>query len=72
MGLFGSLTDSLLGATLQESVVDKERGIIVEGEGGGKLVESLEEQKKKYKVVSGYNILSNNQVNFLIPLSLQL
>lgn len=64
MGLFGSLTDSLLGATLQESVVDKERGIIVEGEGGGKLVESLEEQKKKYKVVSGYNILSNNQVNF--------
>lgn len=65
MGLFGSLLDSVLGATLQESVVEKEHGIIVEGEGGGKLTQGESQQKGKYKVVSGINVLSNNQVNLL-------
>lgn len=61
VGLFGSVLDSVLGATLQQSVVSADKNIIVEGEGGGKL-EGIE-SGKEYKVVSGYDILSNNQVN---------
>ena len=65
MGLFGSLLDSVLGATLQQSVVLADKNIIVEGEGGGKLTDIDATKNPDYKVVSGYNILSNNQVNLL-------
>ncbi|KAK9350848.1 integral membrane protein DUF92-domain-containing protein [Lipomyces doorenjongii] len=54
-GFVGSIVDSLLGAVLQQSVVN-DRGKIIEVEGGKKMV-------LKGKVVSGSNILSNNQVN---------
>ncbi|KAK9388512.1 integral membrane protein DUF92-domain-containing protein [Lipomyces mesembrius] len=54
-GFVGSIIDSLLGAVLQQSVVN-DRGKIIEVEGGKKL-------DLKGKVVSGRNILSNNQVN---------
>ncbi|KAK9486152.1 integral membrane protein DUF92-domain-containing protein [Lipomyces starkeyi] len=54
-GFIGSIIDSLLGAVLQQSVVN-DRGKIIEVEGGKKL-------DLKGKVVSGKNILSNNQVN---------
>ena len=37
-GLLGSVLDSLLGATLQASVLDSKSGRIVEGEGGTKVL----------------------------------
>ena len=99
-GTLGSLLDSLLGAVLQASVVDRRSGKIVEGEGGrkvlysrtirdagGKVVESptikksgslrrrksmdglhkkSEEQGPSRSVLSGKDILDNNQINFLM------
>lgn len=57
--------DSLLGATLQQTLFDREKGKIL-------LDRAMEEQKKlvgvdasKRVVVSGIKILSNNQVNFI-------
>ncbi|KAJ7129425.1 integral membrane protein DUF92-domain-containing protein [Mycena epipterygia] len=50
-GLGGSGIDSLLGATIQATRYDDERKLVVE-DGGDKL-----------KVISGWDILSNNQVN---------
>lgn len=66
IGLFGSVLDSILGATCQQSVVSTEKNLIVEGEGGGKLkpVKSTKDIPE-YKIVSGLDILSNNQVNLL-------
>lgn len=49
-GLFASIVDSFLGATLQESRFSKQRGMVVESGG---------------EVVAGLNILDNHQVNLL-------
>ncbi|KAK9235440.1 integral membrane protein DUF92-domain-containing protein [Lipomyces kononenkoae] len=57
-GFLGSIADSILGAVLQQSVVN-DRGKIIEVEGGKKL-------DLKGKVVSGTNVLSNNQVNLVM------
>jgi uncharacterized membrane protein len=54
-GLFGSLLDSLLGATLQETRVDGQGRITEEGK--GKVVKE-----------GGWNVLDNHQVNFLASL----
>lgn len=64
LGLFGSMLDSLLGALLQESIASVDKNVIIEGLGGGK-ISGNEKSNWKYKVVSGKNILSNNQVNLI-------
>jgi uncharacterized protein (TIGR00297 family) len=59
VGLFGTVLDSVLGATLQKSVINKQ-GKIVEAPGGFKVTAS-----KEVKVYSGSrDLLDNNQVNF--------
>ncbi|KAA8907667.1 hypothetical protein TRICI_004958 [Trichomonascus ciferrii] len=58
-GLLGSILDSLLGAVLQKSVVNKQ-GKIIETVNGGKLTNN-----NSGKTYSGnLDVLSNNQVNF--------
>lgn len=75
-GAIGSLVDSLLGAVLQASVVEAQSGKIVEGDEGGKVLfvrggtGTVDERDGRGKgeesrlVVSGYDVLSNNGVNF--------
>jgi uncharacterized membrane protein len=55
-GFFGSLVDSVLGATIQESRVDEKSGVVLSehSEGGA-----------KGKLVSGISVLNNNQVNLV-------
>lgn len=53
-GLWGSLVDSLLGATLQYSGYSEESGYVVHGPLGGDV-----------KHISGWNILDNHAVNFV-------
>lgn len=76
-GVLGSLLDSLLGAVLQASVVETHSGKIIEGEAGAKVLlirggtgtvqaQEAEERKRRGSraVVSGFDVLSNNGVNF--------
>ncbi|KAF2764995.1 hypothetical protein EJ03DRAFT_355300 [Teratosphaeria nubilosa] len=60
MGLVGSLVDSVLGATVQATVVDRGSGRVVEGP-GGKRVKVVEGGSR---VVEGRDLLTNNGVNF--------
>ena len=55
-GLIGSLIDSLLGATVQSSYFDEEKKQIYSGP-------KIEEASVKH--ISGYDILSNAQVNLV-------
>ncbi|KAK7205714.1 integral membrane protein DUF92-domain-containing protein [Myxozyma melibiosi] len=55
VGFTGSILDSLLGATLQQSVAN-DSGVIIEVEGG-------EKKRLSGKIVSGADVLSNNGVN---------
>ncbi|KAA8893558.1 integral membrane protein DUF92-domain-containing protein [Sphaerosporella brunnea] len=75
-GTAGSLLDSLLGALLQETVVDVRSGKVVEAPGGGKVLVSSSHSaaspsgaaEPSRKVVAGYGLLSNNGVNFVMAL----
>lgn len=75
-GALGSLLDSVLGATLQRTVVDGKSGKVVEGVGGARVWVTAPEGKSgvpegeaSRKVVSGLEILDNNGVNFVTSAS---
>lgn len=62
LGLYGSVLDSVLGATLQRSTINKQ-GKIIESAGGYKLKSTA-----GTKALAGKDLLSNNQVNLLMAL----
>lgn len=78
LGTAGTLLDSLLGAVLQASVIDRRTGKIVEGPGGVKVLTKRQpqphqglngESKEGHEsrvINSGQDILDNNQINFLM------
>ncbi|OCT44706.1 DUF92 domain protein [Cladophialophora carrionii] len=80
LGAMGTLLDSLLGAILQASVVDRRTGKIIEGRGGARvLVKSKSKPQTQSQehartdsgeesrlVNSGTDILDNNQINLLM------
>lgn len=54
-GLFGSLVDSLLGATVQQSRYSKKRKVVLQDD--SKDVDAVD-------IISGMNLLTNNQVSY--------
>ncbi|KAI8970952.1 integral membrane protein DUF92-domain-containing protein [Pilobolus umbonatus] len=54
-GLGGSMIDSILGATLQQSLYSEDKKVIMPDHS----------QEQNIKVISGYPLLDNHQVNFL-------
>jgi len=77
IGLCGSLLDSILGAVCQSSVVNVRTGKIVEGDGGRKVPSQgvwhgPDEKEMSRKVVVGNDLLSNNDVNFLMALTMSI
>lgn len=84
-GALGSVLDSLLGGLLQRSVRDERTGRIVEGEGGervlvspsqgrnvGQVAKGAGDQKPSRVVESGWDILDNNDVNFLMAFTMSI
>ena len=60
-GLFGSLVDSLLGATIQQTRYSKTKKLILQDDS----------KDVDVKVISGMNLLTNNQVNYFFLGSLK-
>lgn len=72
-GVAGTLLDSLLGALLQESVVDTRSGKIVEAPGGGRVLVAPRfgsTAPPSRKVLTGRGLLTNNGVNFAMALNI--
>lgn len=67
IGVIGTLIDSVLGAIFQRSIVDKEDGLVLEPMGGQRVEQgTLTSMGDHLKVVSGEDILDNNQVNLIM------
>ncbi|KIW34218.1 uncharacterized protein PV07_01010 [Cladophialophora immunda] len=81
LGTIGTLLDSLLGAMLQASVIDRRSGKIVEGPGGVKVLtrpktttpahvqgrgRRFSGEESSRLINSGNDILDNNQINLLM------
>ena len=77
-GLVGSLVDSVLGATMQRTVYDVDRRMVIEVHGGGRhaqeYIDRLRQQQRSKTstsgegnkiIVMGADVLDNNQVNLL-------
>ncbi len=62
-GTVGSLLDSLLGATLQKSVLRVRTGVVVSAERALALQASGDENADDFKTLSGWDMLSNEGVN---------
>ncbi|KAK5085391.1 hypothetical protein LTR05_004676 [Lithohypha guttulata] len=80
-GTLGSALDSILGALLQASVIDRRSGKVVEASNGGRVLVLAKEastQQAKDKgnpsraIGSGRDILDNNQVNFVMAATMTL
>lgn len=87
-GLLGSVLDSILGAVFQRSVRDVRSGKIVEGEGGHRVLVTPGGQASTVKdassskkdggekvsrvVVSGWDLLDNNDVNLLMAATMSI
>jgi len=86
-GALGSVLDSVLGGLLQRSVRDSRTGKIVEGDGGERVLVSSSPQTQEVKgednvepaakpssriVESGWDILDNNDVNFLMAFTMSM
>jgi uncharacterized protein (TIGR00297 family) len=74
LGTAGTLLDSLLGAMLQASVIDRRTGKIVEGAGGVKVLTKAGQSSSHVRttsedsrvISSGTDLLDNNQINLLM------
>ncbi|GHJ86209.1 hypothetical protein NliqN6_2611 [Naganishia liquefaciens] len=64
-GFGGSMIDSLLGATLQQTQYDTEKGKILLDSASEEQKKVVQVDKSNTEIVSGINLLSNNQVNFV-------
>lgn len=80
-GTLGSALDSILGALLQASVIDRRSGKVVEAPNGGRVLvlakeTSIQQAKDKGNpsraIGSGRDILDNNQVNFVMAATMTL
>ncbi|BFZ58565.1 hypothetical protein PYCC9005_005629 [Savitreella phatthalungensis] len=68
IGPLGSIIDSVLGATCQQTLYDPSRRKVIEVHGGGRAATPKEKVTKKdagARVIMGVDLLTNNQVNIL-------
>lgn len=67
-GSFGSLIDSVLGATLQRTIYDTQMKKVIEVHGGSAVKKSAKHAQGDTYIVLGYDVLDNNQVNLVSAL----
>ena len=79
-GGLGSVLDSLLGGSLQASVVDRKSGKVVEGPGGKRVLvhgtrtfdPKKQDDPPSRRIESGMGVLDNNGVNLLMAATMSL